>query len=84
MAREDVESQVSHSENTPLLVGERSGQPRPEEQESDKRSYQWYLWRMLWALVAAVVLGVFIKGWIDADGDVNVSAATFFPAMLGL
>lgn len=78
MAREDdAEIQSSHSENTPLLVGEQSEQSeqsRLEQQENEKKPTSWYLWRVFWAIVAALFLAVFIKGWIDADGDANVSA----------
>lgn len=70
----DVETQAAHSESTPLLVGEQSGQPHPDQQENEKKSARWYLWRAFWVIAAALVLAVFIKGWIDADGDVNVSA----------
>lgn len=74
MAREDdVETQSRHDENTPLLAGEQSEQPRLEPQENDKKPTSWYLWRIFWAILAALVLAVFIKGWVDADGDVNVS-----------
>lgn len=68
----DVETQAGHNENTPLLVGERSGQPRPDQQENEKTPARWYLWRAFWVIAVALVLAVFIKGWIDADGDVNV------------
>lgn len=76
MTREnDVETQAGSTENTPLLVGEQSGQSHPDQQKDEKRSARWYLWRIFWAVAVAFVLVVFIKGWIDADGDVNVSAA---------
>lgn len=70
----DVETQAAHTESTPLLVGEQSVQSHPEQQEDQKRSARWYLWRIFWVIAAALVLAVFIKGWIDADGDVNVRA----------
>jgi hypothetical protein len=74
MSREnDVETQAVPTESTPLLVGEQSGQPQPDEQVNEKKSARWYLWRIFWVIAAALVLAVFIKGWIDADGDVNVS-----------
>jgi hypothetical protein len=75
MTREnDVETQAGHTESTPLLVGEQSVQSHPEQQDNEKRPARWYLWRIFWAVAVALVLVVFIKGWIDADGDVNVSA----------
>lgn len=77
MTREnDVETQAGQTENTPLLVGEQSArQSHPDQQENEKKAAGWYLWRIFWVVAAALVLAVFIKGWIDADGDVNVSAA---------
>lgn len=75
MTREnDVETQAGHTESTPLLAGEQSVQPHPEHQEDEKTPARWFLWRVFWVIAAALVLAVFIKGWIDADGDVNVSA----------
>ncbi|RFU78264.1 mitochondrial carrier [Trichoderma arundinaceum] len=72
MAREDdVETQTSHNESTPLLVGEQSDQSRLDRQEDGKKPVGSYFWRIFWAVVAALVVAVFIKGWIDADGDVN-------------
>lgn len=66
--------QTRHDEETPLLEEERGGEPQsdpPQKPEPRKRS--WYFWRVFWVLVAATVLAVFIKGWVDAGGDVDVS-----------
>lgn len=76
MAREDdVETQSGPNENTSLLAGEHPEQSPQEERVNEKNLAHWVLWRIVWALVAALILVVFIKGWIDADGDVNVCAA---------
>ncbi|KAL5092352.1 hypothetical protein Trisim1_001608 [Trichoderma cf. simile WF8] len=84
MAREDdVETQSRHDENTPLLVGEQSEQPRLEPQKNDKKPTSWYLWRIFWVILAALVLAVFIKGWVDADGDVNFDLEKALKKALG-
>jgi hypothetical protein len=72
---DDVETQSGPNENTSLLAGEQPDHSPQEQQVNEKKSTHWVLWRIVWALVAALVLVVFIKGWIDADGDVNVCAA---------
>ncbi|RYP34108.1 hypothetical protein DL767_004443 [Monosporascus sp. MG133] len=59
-------------EQTPLLEGQ---EMLPDEHEQaallesppEKRTRSWWLRRIFWAVVAAVILAVFIKGWIDAD-----------------
>lgn len=79
MTREnDVETQAGPTENTPLLVGDQSGQAHPDQQENEKRSARWYLWRIFWVIAAALVLAVFVKGWIDADGDVDVGFTKWY------
>jgi len=83
MAREgDAESQTSAHEQTPLLVDrpvEQDPEPESEPEEDPKdvrepKRLSWYVWRVFWTLLAVLVLVVFIKGWIDAGSDVNVSA----------
>jgi len=69
----DPEGLARSTEQTPLLAD----QPSPEIHEADnepeaeptpeKRPKSWYAWRIFWAVLAIVVLAVFIKGWIDAD-----------------
>ncbi|KAF5532468.1 hypothetical protein FMEXI_12425 [Fusarium mexicanum] len=69
----DPEALARTTEQTPLLAD----QPSPEINEADnepeaepipeKRPKSWYAWRIFWAVLAIVVLAVFIKGWIDAD-----------------
>ncbi|KAF4459080.1 hypothetical protein FALBO_14174 [Fusarium albosuccineum] len=72
----DPESSQRSTEQTPLLGDQpphaEDGRSEPElEPESEptpeKRSHSWYAWRIFWAILAAIVIGVFIKGWIDAD-----------------
>ncbi|QRW10123.1 mitochondrial carrier protein [Ceratobasidium sp. AG-Ba] len=52
-------------ERTPLL--QRDDATAPPGAEQKPRTWGWYAWRAFWAVLAAVVLGIFIKGWIDAD-----------------
>ena len=64
-------------EHTPLLDGQ---EPPGDEHEQAalleppawKRTKGWWFWRIFWTIVAALILAVFIKGWIDAD-DTHVS-----------
>ncbi|KAK8010165.1 hypothetical protein PG990_009130 [Apiospora arundinis] len=49
-------------------------EPQPHESPR-QRTRSWWFWRILWAVLAALVLAVFIKGWIDAkdvEFDVGV------------
>jgi hypothetical protein len=76
-----VESNV-HDEQTPLLAGQQpesalDGPPEYEETGEQhlpekKRKASWYIWRGLWVIVGVLFLAAFIKGWIDAGGDVDV------------
>ena len=47
------------------------------------RSLRWYVWRTACALLAAFVLGVFIKGWVDAGGDVQFNFKDALKRALG-
>ena len=75
----DMENQAAAlNEETPLLNG--GAELTNEEQEEDPKEPEpsrvsWWLWRLLWFIVAALILAVFIKGWIDAGSDVNVGIA---------
>lgn len=68
------------TEETPLLASQaEEGRNEHEEaalleppQNESKRTKSWWFWRGLWAVLAALLLAVFIKGWIDAE-DVDVS-----------
>jgi uncharacterized membrane protein YraQ (UPF0718 family) len=70
----DAENQANHNEYTSLL-NDRQVDELPEQNEDEQKQVtevSWYLWRIFWAVVGALVLGVFIKGWVDAGGDVEV------------
>lgn len=67
----DPENQRNANEATPLLQ-EPHSEPLPDEATDEKRSARWYLWRMLWAVLAILLLALFVKGWVDAGEDVNV------------
>jgi len=77
---DDIENEtnVESSEETPLLRDPELSQDADEEtdQETDQKHEQkrasWYLWRIFWVILAALILTIFIKGWIDAGGDVDV------------
>lgn len=68
------------TEETPLLASQaEEGRDEHEEaalleppQNESKRTKSWWFWRVLWAILVALILAVFIKGWVDAD-DVDVS-----------
>jgi hypothetical protein len=76
MARDgDAENQINVNQQTPLLDNNQSGQ-QPDQNDHEHKGAWWYVSRIFWAIVIALVLGVFIKGWIDAGGDTDVSATT--------
>ena len=79
----DTESQDRpiSNEQTPLLIDQNTiEEANQDEIEAGRNSTSWYAWRILWAIVVALVLAVFIKGWIDAGADVDVclSHSTLF------
>lgn len=45
----------------------------PDEIEPQTRNTSWYIWRIFWSILAIAALALFIKGWIDAGGDVDVN-----------
>lgn len=59
-SRDGRESQQDEHEQAALL----EPQPKP-------RTKWWYIWRAFWVILGALILALFIKGWIDAD-DTNV------------
>ncbi|KAG8733069.1 hypothetical protein FRC11_008904 [Ceratobasidium sp. 423] len=71
MAGADLENPPRTDERAPLLQGEHTANEHEQaallEPPPEPRTKSWYAWRIFWAVFAAVVLGVFIKGWIDAD-----------------
>ncbi|KAF6811932.1 mitochondrial carrier protein [Colletotrichum musicola] len=56
--------------------------PNPEEEEKPKRTTGWWLWRAFWAVLAILVLAVFIKGWVDAK-DTNFDLGKALKRALG-
>lgn len=78
-AQVDPESLQRSTEQTPLLADQPSDSARDEadneaepEPTPERRPKSWYAWRIFWALLAIVILAVFIKGWIDSDSkEVN-------------
>lgn len=89
-AQDDTENQntnvdVNVNEETPLLVERQEGIEGEEEVDEDEEEkptshVRWYAWRVFWGLVIVVVIAVFVKGWIDAGGDVQVRL--FFALLL--
>jgi len=72
-------SSTLRDEQTPLLGDHRSDDQHrdaatDEDESTVVRQASWYAWRAFWAVCAAVVIGLFIKGWIDAGADVDVRA----------
>ena len=74
----DAENQANSNEQTPLLNNHDSDErpESPDQKPSQRRPVSWYLWKLLWVIGTALILTVFVKGWIDAGGDVEVGAAT--------
>lgn len=81
MAHEaEVETDAEHQrtaapadEETPLLnegLTEQEGESDPKEPEASRVG--WWAWKIFWFIFLALVLTVFIKGWIDAGSDVHV------------
>lgn len=75
------------TEETPLLASHsQAGEGRTEHEEAvlleppqseTRHTKSWWFWRILWTLLAVLILAVFIKGWVDAkDVDVCVICCT--------
>lgn len=74
-----------YTEETPLLASQ-GEEDRNEHEEAAlleppqneaRRTKSWWFWRVLWAVLASLVLAVFIKGWVDAkDVDVSITLDT--------
>ncbi|KAK0716185.1 mitochondrial carrier domain-containing protein [Lasiosphaeris hirsuta] len=89
----DTESQKLSNEQTPLLADQAlsssssssssTNQPDDNVPQPSPRQRSWYLWRIFWVTITAFVLGVFIKGWIDAGGDVNFDLGKALKRALG-
>lgn len=71
----DVENQrPEHTEETPLLGGENHEvQEQAEDEHSLSRRYLSYSSKALAILIAIGITAVFVKGWIDAGSDLDVS-----------
>lgn len=61
-------STLQDGRRTPQNEHEEAALLEPRHQP---RTKWWYVWRVFWAVLGALVLALFIKGWIDAD-DTNV------------
>lgn len=67
----DPENAVNINEHTPLLEDPHLDPQSDQSSQKHKRVNR-YIWRIFWVIVAALVIGIFVKGWIDAGGDVDV------------
>jgi len=77
---QDADSQApvtsTSNEQTPLLSEPQSDEVEQQDEEvAEKRvrKASWYIWRVFWFIIAVLILAAFIKGWVDAGGDVDVS-----------
>ncbi|CAG9955861.1 unnamed protein product [Clonostachys rosea f. rosea IK726] len=76
MARIEEETRndaIRYDEESPLLgeqvnEGEAAAEP---ETPAKKRRARWYIKIIIWIIIAAAIAAVFIKGWVDAGGDVK-------------
>lgn len=73
-SQSNPDARIRSDEQTPLLVGphaepdtEQAGTEPEIEPTPEKRPRSWYAWRLFWAILAIIVLAVFIKGWVDSD-----------------
>ncbi|KAH8882971.1 mitochondrial carrier [Thozetella sp. PMI_491] len=98
MGELDAENQAAAHERTPLLQeqtpllqgdqppveGAQGETPAPEQPEEEVAARNWtrHAWQGFWAVVAAFVLAVFIKGWVDA-GDVDFDLGKALKRALG-
>ncbi|RDW67622.1 mitochondrial carrier-6 [Coleophoma cylindrospora] len=75
----DAESQTISNEQTPLLINddhrsehsEHEQQPDQDQDGPEQKQAKWPVWRIFWGIIGVLVLAVFIKGWVDAGGDVE-------------
>ncbi|KAH8601825.1 mitochondrial carrier domain-containing protein [Bisporella sp. PMI_857] len=75
---------IESNEETPLLTDRQSddGQDGIEGEEK-QRIASWYIWRIFWVIVFGLVLAVFVKGWVDAGGDVDFDLNAALKRALG-
>lgn len=77
----DEERQTAATEHTPLLgestdaAGSNDDNNASDTTKQDiapePKTKSWYAWRVFWTLLGAGILFIFIKGWVDAGGDVD-------------
>jgi len=75
-AEGDSSDRTRPDEEAPLLQERQlsdDDEQSPTRKDTTPKTRSWYLWRIFWALLAVSVLAVFVKGWVDAGGDVEVS-----------
>ncbi|KAH6655196.1 mitochondrial carrier domain-containing protein [Truncatella angustata] len=70
--RDDRQSPHNEHEEAALL------EPQPRKE----RTKRWYIWRAFWVVLGALVLALFIKGWVDA-GDTNFDLGGALKRALG-
>lgn len=84
---DDIESgegqATTINEETPLLISQ-SDHQQPEsnseiaedteQNEGSRYTRSYFAWRIFWAIATITVTVVFVKAWIDAGSDVNVSS----------
>ncbi|ORY68261.1 mitochondrial carrier domain-containing protein [Pseudomassariella vexata] len=79
-------AQSGPEQQTPQPENHGSGEAEHEQaallEPPPERTRSWYFWRVLWFVVAAVILAVFIKGWVDAD-DVEFDLKSALKRALG-
>ncbi|KAK8080910.1 hypothetical protein PG997_008728 [Apiospora hydei] len=89
LAQHQQQQQQTQSASRPTEETETSTEPNGDEQHEAaallepqpqepprKRTRAWWFWRILWTVLAALVLAVFIKGWVDAkDVDFDLGRA---------
>lgn len=77
MARneEDTRNHTTRYDEESPLLGEQvnEGEAAADPETSAKKSRaRWYIKIIIWIIIAAAIAAVFIKGWVDAGGDVEV------------
>lgn len=68
-----TENQPLIDEESPLLDDHQPDQ-QLDQNENNPRPASFYIWRVVWVTLAALILGVFIKGWIDGSDYADVGA----------
>jgi hypothetical protein len=84
-AQPQQEGQRTYTEETPLLVDESASSildSETQDKEAIKRPLSWYVWTVTWVLGCALILALFVKAWLDADGDVEASRHVFTPSSI--